>query len=572
LPPNLRKRSFSITFALTIWLGQAVTGNAQCSINGTPGNLCRNEITHSLDSFFRLNGLAPKAGNYSIYSFNGNIGHGYVGAFSLIGGRAIKADWPAGRWCFRYTAPCGSSDTLSVILKAEPHVKATLKNNLRFCSANDTFPLEKLVDTSEPAGGTWKWIGQTSGHLLLLPRNSDSIWSGNRALIGIYSTPLGCIDTAYTLYKIRNMPEVKITSVDDDKICENDSIKLSGTVNAAAGLFWNTYSFSDGRFTQANNASTIYHHGSKDLAGQFIHIVLSNIPLSDDVCPVAVDSVKVQISAFPVPGMGDSIRICESGVGSIVGFEKSKIPGAHLKYLWRCNPGGIIDSGIFFTRQFFKQGKYDLNLTVTNIKTSCASTITKKEWIWALPIPKADFGLKNSDIAMVYNPKFYFENKSSIDKSYFKNAKIDYEWIFQNWRFKETRKEPSPIYVSPADTGFISVTLVATGMAGCFDTAMGQVYVADNPWALMPTAFSPDEEGPRPNNHYMVQMGYAKDVKLSIFNKWGEKLFYTEDISRGWDGKYKGHECPLGVYIAVAEVKDLIGYRRVFSQSFHLLR
>jgi gliding motility-associated-like protein len=173
---------------------------------------------------------------------------------------------------------------------------------------------------------------------------------------------------------------------------------------------------------------------------------------------------------------------------------------------------------------------------------------------------------------MIYNPKFFFENKSSIDNSYFKNAKVDYEWIFENWRFRETRIEPSPTFISPPDTGFIKVTLIATGQANCIDSAKGKIYVADNPWALMPSAFSPDEEGPRLNNHYMVQMGYAKDVKLSIFNTWGEKLFYTEDLKRGWDGKYKGHECPQGVYIAAAEVKDLIGYRHIFSQSFHLLR
>lgn len=495
-----------------------------------------------------------------------------MSAFTFIGGRHFKGDWPGGRWCIRYSAPCGSSDTLSIELKDEAPVQAALKKNMRFCSAYDTFPLSGMVDTAIPTGGNWTWLGKTSKQLLLLTRESDSVWSDNRYLTGIYSSPKGCFDTALTVYKIRNMPMVEITAFQPTRLCENDSLKLTGKYTAAAGLMWNTYNFGDGNFSNALSLSPIYQHGKNDLAGKFVHIELSSNPVADEVCPQSKDSIQIELATFPVPGMGDSIRICQNGVGSIVGFEKTKIPGAHLHYEWRCNPGNMVDSGIFFIRKFPKQGKYDLSVTVSNIKNGCKATLTKKEWIWVLPVPKADFGLKNSDIAMVYNPKFFFENKSSIDKSYFKNAKVDYEWIFENWRFRETRLEPSPTFISPPDTGFIKVTLIATGQANCIDSAKGKIYVADNPWALMPSAFSPDEEGPRLNNHYMVQMGYAKDVKLSIFNKWGEKLFYTEDLSRGWDGKYKGHECPQGVYIAAAEVKDLIGYRHIFSQSFHLLR
>lgn len=69
---------------------------------------------------------------------------------------------------------------------------------------------------------------------------------------------------------------------------------------------------------------------------------------------------------------------------------------------------------------------------------------------------------------------------------------------------------------------------------------------------LIPNAFTPnsdglnDEFGPiappemQPSNYIML-----------IYNKWGQLLFETKDIFRGWDGKFKGNLCPADVYTYV---------------------
>ena len=36
---------------------------------------------------------------------------------------------------------------------------------------------------------------------------------------------------------------------------------------------------------------------------------------------------------------------------------------------------------------------------------------------------------------------------------------------------------------------------------------------------------------------------------MSIFNRWGEEIFYTEDSQIGWDGKYKNKICQDGMYV-----------------------
>jgi len=59
---------------------------------------------------------------------------------------------------------------------------------------------------------------------------------------------------------------------------------------------------------------------------------------------------------------------------------------------------------------------------------------------------------------------------------------------------------------------------------------------------------------------------------MQIYNRWGEKLFESDDIHQGWDGKYKEEYCPAGVYYYQMIVKTAEGKNKTVSGSVHLLR
>ena len=75
---------------------------------------------------------------------------------------------------------------------------------------------------------------------------------------------------------------------------------------------------------------------------------------------------------------------------------------------------------------------------------------------------------------------------------------------------------------------------------------------------VFPNVFKPNLYGPtggfyNPAEHmnevfYPVYEGVV-EYELSIFNRWGERLFITNDINQGWDGYYKDSLCEQGVYI-----------------------
>jgi gliding motility-associated-like protein len=62
----------------------------------------------------------------------------------------------------------------------------------------------------------------------------------------------------------------------------------------------------------------------------------------------------------------------------------------------------------------------------------------------------------------------------------------------------------------------------------------------------MPTAFTPNGDGN--NDVFAPVYSDITDFGMEIFNRWGEKVFETTDITKGWDGMYKNNTAPIGIY------------------------
>ena len=66
----------------------------------------------------------------------------------------------------------------------------------------------------------------------------------------------------------------------------------------------------------------------------------------------------------------------------------------------------------------------------------------------------------------------------------------------------------------------------------------------------MPTAFSPNNDDL--NDKVVIKpSGPVAFESLNIYNRWGEKVFTSNDINKLWDGMYNGAACEMGVYYYV---------------------
>lgn len=64
--------------------------------------------------------------------------------------------------------------------------------------------------------------------------------------------------------------------------------------------------------------------------------------------------------------------------------------------------------------------------------------------------------------------------------------------------------------------------------------------VAPEMTVFVPTAFTPNGDGV--NDHFQVKGEGVKSFTITIYNRWGERVFTSNDISETWDGKFHGKE------------------------------
>lgn len=87
---------------------------------------------------------------------------------------------------------------------------------------------------------------------------------------------------------------------------------------------------------------------------------------------------------------------------------------------------------------------------------------------------------------------------------------------------------------------------------------------------FMPNAFSPDQNNI--NELFGPKGQFIKRYDFSIFNRWGEKIFQTNQCLENWDGKFKGETCMEGVYLYVLEALGADNKHYQLKGTFTLLR
>jgi gliding motility-associated-like protein len=125
----------------------------------------------------------------------------------------------------------------------------------------------------------------------------------------------------------------------------------------------------------------------------------------------------------------------------------------------------------------------------------------------------------------------------------------------------------NPIASPTVNTKYI---VMATTEAGCRVQDSIKVYLAPDSYINVPNVFTP---GNGINNIlYVVHLGEATLKSFRIFNRWGQKVFESNDISKGWDGTFNGQPQPVGVYVYEVEAYTYKGVRLVKNGNITLLR
>ena len=108
---------------------------------------------------------------------------------------------------------------------------------------------------------------------------------------------------------------------------------------------------------------------------------------------------------------------------------------------------------------------------------------------------------------------------------------------------------PNPLATPSVTTQYV---LTVTDNNGCTDTSIINIYVdlfCFDPF--IPSAFSPN--GDQENDILYVRSNCLTNFTFKVYDRWGEKVFETTDMTHGWDGSFRNEPMNAGVFVFTLE-------------------
>lgn len=211
------------------------------------------------------------------------------------------------------------------------------------------------------------------------------------------------------------------------------------------------------------------------------------------------------------------------------------------------------------THQYTVPGIYTITLIAYNPNT-CNKSDTARFTIQVFPKPVPDFS--SSPVVPVANTPVTFSNLSSPDAVRFKWNFGDGDSLLTNSR--------NPVQHQYNATGTFTACLTAYNAVGCDSTICKPVNALIFPLVDVPNAFTPQTNDEN-SVVYVRGFGIAK-MQFIIWNRWGQKVFETNNRKQGWDGKVKGVVQPMDVYVYTLSIEFFDGTKTTKKGDITLIR
>jgi len=183
---------------------------------------------------------------------------------------------------------------------------------------------------------------------------------------------------------------------------------------------------------------------------------------------------------------------------------------------------------------FNNAGSYDVSLTVTTAD-GCTNTLTIPDYVVVSPNPIASF---------IYTPQQINELDANVTFASNSIGATNWFWDFGDGSYSNVENPIHPY----ADTGTFCITLLVTNNAGCADTTVGCLYIQPEYSLYIPNTFTVNGDGL--NEMWMLYGRGVKKIEVRIFDRWGEELYFFDDLAKGWPGtRQNGQVCKQDVYV-----------------------
>lgn len=332
---------------------------------------------------------------------------------------------------------------------------------------------------------------------------------------------------------VRVVATVSLQAMPDTSICQGDSVQLNAVSD---GL-----SFSWTPAADLNDPNIINPIAITNITTRYI--VVATIGSCS-----ATDSVNVITVPYPGANAGTGPQLCYNTAGqlnaTIVGTSFNWSPSSYMD-----NPN-VLNPNVFPPRTT----QYVLSVYDT---LGCPKPGRDTVVVVVQPKIRAYAG---EDTTVVVGQPLQLNGSGGVG----------YQWSPATGLNNTTIFNPVGVYGSSIDS--VRYKLRVLDAIGCADSAYVTVYVfRTNPYVFVPTAFTPNNDGlndvVRP-----IAVGIRNINYFAVYNRWGERVFYTTTNKHGWNGIHNGRPQASGVYVWMLQAIDYTGKPLFLKGTVTLIR
>ena len=241
----------------------------------------------------------------------------------------------------------------------------------------------------------------------------------------------------------------------------------------------------------------------------------------------ASDTVNVSFTPLPIVNIGTDTAIC---YGDQIALHADEPAGA--SYLWN---NGSTDTSIVVSRG----GEYTLTVT----ENGCSAT-----------------GIM--EVTMVNQPIVYFGPDTTLctgDVIVLPEHAALGNFVWSDGSTLNT------LTITTAGTYWATITNI------CGSTTDSINISYTNCDLVFPSGFTPNGDGKNDIFRAVGNLAGIKGFELNVYNRWGQRVFYTTDIYSGWNGIFNGVPQDLGTFYYLAYY-NVAGEQKMLKGDFQLIR
>jgi gliding motility-associated-like protein len=334
--------------------------------------------------------------------------------------------------------------------------------------------------------------------------------------------------------------------------CVGDLVQFNGSLTTTNGVPPATWSWNFGDATPLSTLQNPTHaYATAGTYNVSLRGIAADGCVGDTTKPVVVNPRPV------VAIVQDTIYVCNNASAQFT----VQNPVAGVTYNWYLVPtGGTIQgTGTTFT---LNNVTGFVNVYLEGVQSGCSSTTRDRATAGVLPTLQNPVAIVDS---IGTNLLRFRWNAVAGTTGYQVSTNGGTTWITPS---------SGPFGLTHTITGLnlgTSVTLLVRALGGCLpavsapvtgQTRTDQVYI--------PNSFSPNNDGL--NDVFRVYSNVIRDMQLTVFNQWGEKIFESNNPTIGWDGTHKNKPQPSGVYIYVVNITLTNGEKIQRKGAVNLVR